>query len=364
MYVILLVGLALCMVTILYWISGRWMISYGIHVKIRSVRLLRAAGSVLAAVFSIRWSIFGLIIAYLIALSLLAECIATAIRRAAGKYQEKSWYRRIRMFCCGGALPILLTCLVLGYGAWNMDHIVETEYTVVSDKLQSDYEVVLITYTLYGTIQNPDVLKEKINEINAVQPDLVILGGDIVEEGTSKDDMREVFSLLGDLKSTYGTFYVYGNHDRQYYMEDRTYSDDELAQSLEENGITALSDQWVNLGDDLVLAGREDAERPEGRDSLEKLLEGADRSRFLIVADHQPLEAEENAAQGVDLEVSGHTHAGQMFPVGYISELSGTRNYGEYQEDSCRIIVSSGAAGVGFPLRTQERCEYVVIHLR
>ena len=115
MYVILLVGLALCMVTILYWISGRWMISYGIHVKIRSVRLLRAAGSVLAAVFSIRWSIFGLIIAYLIALSLLAECIATAIRRAAGKLVSAYPYVLLRR---GSSYIAYLS----GFGLWCMEY--------------------------------------------------------------------------------------------------------------------------------------------------------------------------------------------------------------------------------------------------
>lgn len=328
------------------------------------MRLLRIAGSVLVVSVCLFWRTFGIILAHLIGLSLLVECIAFVLRRALRKHQEKSWYRRIRIFLGGGALPILLTCLFLGYGAWNMNRIVETEYTVASDKLQSEYEVVLITDTHYGTIQNPEVLKGKVDKINALQPDLVILGGDIVEEGTSKEAMQEVFAVLGDLKSTYGTFYVYGNHDRQHYIEDRTYSDEELSQSLEKNGITALCDQWVMLGDELILAGREDVDRPEGRASVENLLEGADRSRFLIVADHQPVEAEENAAWGVDLEVSGHTHAGQMFPVGYLSELFGTRNYGEYQEDTCKVIVSSGAAGWGFPFRTQGKCEYVVIHLR
>lgn len=363
-YLIILGSLVICMMTGFYWVLERWLLAYGICVKNKRMRLLRIAGSVLAVALCSLWRTFGLIIIHLTALSLLAECIAIVIQRAAGKYKGKSWYRRILIFCRGGVLPGLLTCLLLGYGAWNMTHIVETEYTVVSNKLQSDYEVVLLTDTHYGTIQNPDVLKRKIEEINALQPDLIILGGDIVEEGTSKEAMQEAFSVLGDLKSTYGTFYIYGNHDRQHYIENRTYSDEELAHSLEGNGITVLSDQWVILGDELVLAGREDADRPEGRASLEKLLEEVDKSRFLIVADHQPIETEENAALGVDLEVSGHTHAGQMFPMGYISELLGTRNYGEYQEDTCRVIVSSGAAGWGFPIRTQKRCEYVVIHLR
>ena len=75
-------------------------------------------------------------------------------------------------------------------------------------------------------------------------------------------------------------------------------------------------------------------------------------------------EAAENAAAGVDLLVSGHTHGGQIFPGGLLIRWMGRLNYGLYQEGGCRIIVSSGAGGWGVPLRTQARCEYVVIHLQ
>ena len=112
------------------------------------------------------------------------------------------------------------------------------------------------------------------------------------------------------------------------------------------------------------MAGREDAARISGRVSSKELLRGADQNRFIIVADHQPIEAEENAAEGADLQLSGHTHAGQIFPVGHFTEFFGGLNYGEYQEGGCKVIVSSGATGWGFPIRTQGNCEYVVIHLK
>ena len=70
-----------------------------------------------------------------------------------------------------------------------------------------------------------------------------------------------------------------------------------------------------------------------------------------------------NDAQGVDLDVSGHTHAGQIWPVGWLSELTGVLNYGEYQSGDCKVIVSSGFTGWGYPLRTEGHCEYVIIHL-
>lgn len=248
-----------------------------------------------------------------------------------------------------------------------MGHAVRTEYSVETGKeLGEAYKLVLITDTHYGTIQSKDVLKEKVEEISREEPDLVVLAGDIVEEDTSKEDMEEVFQVLGSIESRYGVYYVYGNHDRQPYTDKPTYADSELAESVRKNGITILEDQAVELGEDLLLAGRADAAwgNISGRASPEELLKDADRDRFVIMADHQPVEAEENAAAGVDLLISGHTHAGQMWPIGVFSELFGTLNYGEYQEGDCRVIVSSGFTGWGYPFRTEEHCEYVVVELK
>ncbi|MDY6181566.1 MAG: metallophosphoesterase, partial [Candidatus Faecousia sp.] len=237
---------------------------------------------------------------------------------------------------------------------------------VTSEKLDSGYDVVFLSDVHYGTIQSPEVLRRAVEEINALQPDVVILGGDIVEEGTSKEAMEEAFRVLGNLKSTYGTCYIFGNHDRQRYLpaSSRAYTEEELEQAITGNGIEILCDRYITLEEDFVLAGREDVGEVFGRISAGDLLGGADRERFLLVADHQPAGVEENASEGVDLQLSGHTHAGQIFPAGYLIELFGGLNYGLYREGDCQVIVSSGAAGWGFPVRTQGRCEYVVVHLR
>ncbi|MDO4299400.1 MAG: metallophosphoesterase [Lachnospiraceae bacterium] len=246
-----------------------------------------------------------------------------------------------------------------------MTQVIKTEYQIVTDKNVGNYKLVLITDTHYDTIQDTNVLKQKIAEINQESPDLVILGGDIVEEDTSKKAMEEVFQVLGGLESTYGIYYVYGNHDRQPYTEHRSYTDQELEDAISGNGITILADSYQEINEDLILAGREDAKwgNHSGRASVEELLADVDREKYIIVADHQPIEAKENDAQGVDLELSGHTHAGQIWPIGIISELTGILNYGKYQQGNCQIIVSSGFTGWGYPVRTQEHCEYVVIHI-
>ena len=138
---------------------------------------------------------------------------------------------------------------------------------VIFERGTSRYCYGAVSYT-HLTIQSPDILKNKIEEINALNPDVIVLGGDIVEEGTSKASMQEVFRVLGGLKSTYGTYYVYGNHDRQLYADvtshSRKYTEQELVQAIETNSITILCDDWVPVGDELILAGREDASYTSG----------------------------------------------------------------------------------------------------
>ena len=252
------------------------------------------------------------------------------------------------------AVPLLVTAIVFAYGFVNMRHISRTEYTVVSEKLTSDFRVIRVAETLFGSGQSPKILAEKIDEVNALTPDAVILGGDIVDESATLEDVYECFEIFGRLESRFGTFYVYGNHDRQEYSveSERAYTERELADAI------------GSLSEEFTLVGREDRSYEESdRLTSAELLKDADRSKFIIVADHQPVETAENAAQGADLQVSGHTHAGQIFPLGVLIELSGRLNYGEYKVDGMTAIVSSGTAGWGFPIRTQEHCEYVLIDI-
>lgn len=285
---------------------------------------------------------------------------------ASRKSRQGKGYAFWRRLYGSGLIPVLAVAVIFLYGNYNMNHIRQTCYQVETDKQVGSYRVVLMTDIHYGTIQDSDILKNKLAEINELHPDIVVLGGDIVEEGTSGDEMREVFRVLGSLESRFGIFYIYGNHDRQPYTVNRTYSDDELEQAIESAGIRILRDEYIEIGDDLVLAGREDAiiaRYLTYRITPEEILQGVSRDKYIIMVDHEPVEAEENAAQGVDLMLSGHTHAGQVWPVGILNELTGTLNYGEYQRGACKVIVSSGVAGWGYSIRTQERCEYVVVDI-
>ena len=284
MYVLILSGMALCLAAGLYWMIGKWALLYGIDTKGKRFWMIRLGITVFVGSLCLIWSVAGLVEVHLIVLFAIVEFVAFLIRHIAKNHTKEKRYSVFRRLYHSGIIPILVTCLMIGYGSLNMRQIIRTEYTVTSEKLQSGYEVVLITDTHYGTVQNPDILIQKIEEINALHPDIILLCGDIVEEGTTKESMQEAFRILGSLESTYGTYFVYGNHDRQDYRtavsRSRTYTDEELVRAIEENDIKILCDQWINIGDDLVLAGREDAARIPGRLSSIELLNGVDQNRL------------------------------------------------------------------------------------
>lgn len=243
----------------------------------------------------------------------------------------------------------------------NANKIYEKDYFVETDKLDDSYDILFISDCHYGYTQNKSVLKDTIEYINsALDVDVVILGGDITDFRTSKDSMLEAFEMLGSIKSKYGVYFVYGNHDRQDDANVRKYSYEELEDCLEINDITVLNDDYIDINN-MRMIGREDVVK--FGDSRKSVGDMISPSMFNIVVDHQPIECDKNASYGVDLQLSGHTHAGQIFPISLCMWLNKMPIYGEYIYDNMKLIVSSGA-GTGFaPIRTEEHCEYMLIHI-
>ena len=210
---------------------------------------------------------------------------------------------------------------------------------------------------------------EAINIIDDLKPDIVILGGDITDDRTPNESMKELYKEFGTINSTYGTYYVYGNHDRQPYETDyengnRTYTDEELVQAIESNGLKILEDNKTTINDDIVLIGRADAGWDENfpRANITDLVDESDLSKYTVVIDHQPIDQNETSKYA-DLQVSGHTHGGQVFPYAIFSDLMGKCTYGEYDFGDMKQIVSSGLTGWGWPIRNEAKCEYVLINI-
>jgi len=333
----------------------------------KALQALQIALAAAAGFFAVNiWNGISIILLHLIFAAMLADLAAIVLRRIFRNKKEKKYYTIAHKLYHCGLLPAAAAFFILLYGFLNMGKIVRTEYNIETEKELSGYKVVLITDTHYATVQDTGLLKDSIKKINAENPDIVILGGDIVEEGTTCERMQEVFEVFRGIKSRYGVFYVYGNHDRQPYTKKRTYTDEELVQAITDNGIVILEDNFAEINEELILIGRGDASwrNDSGRAPIDEIMTAVDTNKYIIVADHQPVEAEKNDAAGVDLELSGHTHAGQIWPTEYFFDVMEMLRYGRYQEGNCTVIVSSGFAGWKYPIRTQEHCEYVVVNIK
>ena len=274
---------------------------------------------------------------------------------------------RLRNIHKKGYLAAAMAMVLIVYGFINMQFVKQTNYSISSDQLQHRYRIVYLSDVHYGTSQDLALLENTVKRINDLDADIIIFGGDISDEYTSEVEMKQLYGVLGGLESTYGNYFVYGNHDEQLpdsHMK-RTYSDDELKETIDANGITILCDDVEEINNDLLLVGRGNASRG-GRKELPAYLAMASDpdERYCVLLDHQPMEWNEASESGFDLMLSGHLHAGQLFPVGTVGRVKYPVMKGKTKIGDMTLIISSGLSGWGYPYRTESHCEYEVIDIQ
>ena len=257
---------------------------------------------------------------------------------------------------------VLITTIVMCWGYYSVYNIKETDYAVSTTKDidSSKLRIVAITDSHIGTTIDGKDLYKYVEKINMLNPDLVVLVGDFVDDVTLYEEMKEAASSLGNLKTKYGVYFAYGNHDRGYYNS-RDFKDKELREELTKNNIVILQDDIVNITDNVVLVGREDFER--SRKSIADLTKEIDEDKYTIVLDHQPNDFTNEKNANVDLVISGHTHGGQVFPLGPIGVLIGANDeyYGLFKRDNTNFVVSSGISDWAMKFKVGAISEYVVI---
>ena len=266
--------------------------------------------------------------------------------------------------CC--TLSLVLSSLCISYGYYNVKNIVKTEYYFDTDKkISDDYTVALLSDLHYPSSTTRSDVEKLVEEINQENCDIVVLGGDIIDEHTSMKQRKEVFQILGKLNQTSKVVYIYGNHDLGQYSINNKISSQELERIIEDNGIEVLKDELFEINNNITLIGRDDYAN-KARLDMDELLKKCSQEDYLIVLDHQPRELDENSDKGIDLHLSGHTHAGQIFPMYYMFELLNINelNYGVKKINQMHAINTSGAGVWGFPIRTQKHSEYVIMHIK
>lgn len=324
------------------------------------------ARNILSAVFAffcayVSWPMYrlgGMIMIHFLVVSILVDIIYKILRKKTDKISEK-WDKVYR----SGIISVVIVLGIITYGFINMHQVRETRYEITSDKVEDSLRIAAISDLHLGTNMDADRLSSYCNKIENGKPDVFVLAGDIFDENTKKSEMQKAAKLFGSVKSTYGTYYILGNHDPNSYVSRQEYSVEELCRTLEEAGVAVLRDEVRNL-EGLTIIGRQDASSAE-RKGTKELAKEADKENFILLLDHQPLELKGNAETPVDLQISGHTHAGQIWPTGILMQLLGVSelNYGYEKIQNLNVIVTAGIGGWGYPIRTGKHCEYIMVDI-
>lgn len=252
----------------------------------------------------------------------------------------------------------------LGYAYYCKNHVIETHYRIKTDKEigESSFRIAQISDSHIGFSMSSTCFLKYINKINQAHPDVVVITGDFVDDDTSKKEMEKASYALSKLKTKYGVYYVYGNHDRGYHQY-RDFNEEELRKELGKNGVIVLQDEVIQLTDYITLIGREDQRYP--RKEIEELVKEVDPDSFQIVLNHQPTDYENESKSNVDLVLSGHTHGGQFFPIGQVSVLLGINDSykGIKTIQNTTFIVNTGLSDWGFQFKTGTFSEYGIIDI-
>lgn len=212
-----------------------------------------------------------------------------------------------------------------------------------------------------GTVNGCGRLEKIVRMINDLAPEIILLPGDIVDESVSLPDEERMIGLLQRLEAPLGVYSVVGNHEVYSGLEKNL-------DYLRRGGVRVLQDEAVLVGGSFWLVGRKDPDsvpRGQKRVPLAEIMDraGVDRARPLILLDHQPVHLEQAAEAGIDLQLSGHTHAGQFFPLNLINKAIWEQYWGSLRKGKTQYYVSCGAGTWGPPIRTGSTPEIIRLKL-
>jgi len=265
----------------------------------------------------------------------------------------------LSMLYASGFSVLIISLLVSVYGLWNAQRIVLKEYDVTINKVANvrGVRIAVISDVHLGTSIKEKQLADIVYMVNELSPDLVCITGDLFDHGTTEGQVAFAHSELSKLNSRLGTYFVFGNHER--YLSDLT----TIAAGLRASGVKTLADEVVLMEEDgFYLVGRKDHSYT-GRKNTDSLIAELDKNKPIILLDHQPNDIYSAVGSGVSLQISGHTHSGQVFPFNVLVRLFNGLFYGYYRIGDYQAIVTSGAGVWRFPIRTSNKNEIALVNV-
>ena len=324
-------------------------------IKYKILRIIIAL-VLISSFFIIFSSINALIVIIHIFLLTLIAQLCLFIFKKISKKQVKEYFVIL--------LGLVFSVCYLGIGAFLDYKVFETHYTIETNKnIGADkFRIIQISDSHIGATFDGNGFKKHIERISKIDSDIVVITGDFVDDGTSKEDMIASCEALKLLKPKYGVYFIEGNHDKGYFNY-RLFSAEELNEELEKNGVKVLYDQVEEINENIYLVGRKD--KSSDRLNIDELVQNLDKNKYIIDLNHQPNDYENEKNAKVDLVLSGHTHGGQLFPLGPLGVLFKANDayYGMEKRDDTTFIVNSGISDWEVIFKTGTKSEFGVIDI-
>lgn len=320
----------------------------------------------------------GVILYFFVGLGIALICryIVWLIRRNKG-YNKKLARNITAVFV------MIFTISMSIYGIYNAHDLRITNYEVTVNKKSNidNLNVVLIADLHLGYNVGLDEMKDMVDKINSLNPDVVVVAGDIFDnEYETIENPEEIIKVLNTINTKYGKYATYGNHDIQEKIlvgftfewskqaKAKVQADSRMNKFIEAAGFTFLYDSYDLIEDSIYIYGRPDSTKINfgnmDRIKASDITKNLDKTKTIICVDHAPSELQELADAGVDLDLCGHTHNGQIWPGTITIKYIWDNAYGLMKVDDMTNIVTSGVGLFGMNMRTGCYPEIVNINIK
>ena len=257
------------------------------------------------------------------------------------------------------AIAVIITGLLV-YGHIHYKNKVRVAIELTTDKpLPHDYRVVMASDLHIGYHNTRKELARWVDMVNAEQPDFILLAGDLID-GSMRPLIEE--NMAQEFRRLKAPVYAcLGNHE--YFS-----GSPEAQQFFRDAGIHLLIDEAAVIDSSIVIIGRDDRMNMRRKPIKELVSQNPHVGKgqgeaFSIVLDHQPYNLDRAEAAGIDFQLSGHTHRGQVWPISWITDAVYEKSWGHHQRGNTRYYISSGLGIWGPKIRIGTRSEYLVLHL-
>ena len=224
-----------------------------------------------------------------------------------------------------------------------------------------ELNVVMASDIHLSPMDNEALLERIAGKINELNPDIILLAGDIVDDKPSVLNGNKIGSSLLKLKAEYGVYAATGNHEFITGIKD-------AEKYIVNHNINLLRDSIIKIDDGFIVAARDDRSKKnftgEERLPLNKIINDSVKGYPIILMDHTPFGLDEAERNGVALQLSGHVHNGQLYPLNYITSMIYEKSWGYIKKGHTQYYISCGVGTWGPPVRTGSYSEIINLKIK